>query len=66
MKLSKNFTLQEFVETKTGLNNQLTSEALANIEFLVKNLLQPLRDVFGKSIKITSGYRSVEVNIRLS
>ena len=62
MKLSKNFILQEFVETKTGLNNQLTSEALANIEFLVTNLLQPLRDVFGKPIKITSGYRSPDVN----
>ena len=62
MKLSKNFILQEFVETKTGLNNQLTSDALSNIEFLVKNLLQPLRDAFGKPIRITSGYRSVEVN----
>ena len=62
MKLSKDFILQEFVETKTGLNNQLTSEALANIEFLVKNLLQPLRDAFGKPIHITSGYRSIEVN----
>ena len=62
MKLSKDFILQEFIATKTGLNNQLTSEALANIEFLVKNLLQPLRNAFGKPIKITSGYRSTEVN----
>ena len=62
MKLSKDFILQEFVATKTGLNNQLTSEALANIEFLVKNLLQPLRNAFGKPIRITSGYRSAEVN----
>ena len=62
MKLSKDFILQEFIATKTGLNNQLTSEALANIEFLVKNLLQPLRDAYGKPIKITSGYRSTEVN----
>ena len=62
MKLSKDFILQEFIATKTGLNNQLTSEALANIEFLVKNLLQPLRDAYGKPIKINSGYRSVDVN----
>ena len=62
MKLSKDFILQEFVATKTGLNNQLTSEAIANIEFLVKNLLQPLRNAFGKPIRITSGYRSTEVN----
>ena len=62
MKLSKDFILQEFIATNTGLNNQLTSEALSNIEFLVKNLLQPLRDAFGKPIRITSGYRSVEVN----
>ena len=62
MKLSKDFILQEFVATKTGLDNNITSEALANIEFLVKNLLQPLRNTFGKPIRITSGYRSVEVN----
>ena len=62
MKLSKNFILQEFLVTNTGLNNQLTSEALVNIEYLVKNLLQPLRDAYGKPIKINSGYRSVDVN----
>ena len=62
MKLSKNFILQEFLVTNTGLSNQLTSEALVNIEYLVKNLLQPLRDAYGKPIKINSGYRSVAVN----
>lgn len=62
MKISKNFILQEFLVTNTGLNNQLTSEALANIEYLAKNLLQPLRDMYGKPIRITSGYRSVDVN----
>ena len=62
MKLSKDFILQEFIATKTGLNNQLTSEALVNIEYLVKNLLQPLRNMYGKPIKINSGYRSAEVN----
>ena len=62
MKLSKNFILQEFLVTNTGLNNQLTSEALVNLEYLVKYLLQPLRDAYGKPIKINSGYRSKEVN----
>ena len=62
MKISKNFILQEFLVTNTGLNNQLTSDALANIEYLAKNLLQPLRDMYGKTIRITSGYRSAEVN----
>ena len=62
MKISKNFTIQEFIVTNTGLSNQLTSEALANIEYLAKKLLQPLRDDYGKPIRITSGYRSVDVN----
>ena len=62
MKISKNFILQEFLVTNTGLNNQLTGDALANIEYLAKNLLQPLRDTYGKPIKITSGYRSADVN----
>ena len=62
MKISKNFILQEFLVTNTGLNNQLTGDALANIEYLAKNLLQPLRDMYGKPIRITSGYRSADVN----
>ena len=61
MKLSKNFRLYEFVRTSTGLFNYPDKRALENIQELVDKVLQPLRDRFGV-IKVTSGYRSKQVN----
>lgn len=62
MKLSKNFTLEELLVTNSGLNNTPNREEVNNLSELVINVLQPLRDSFGKPIKITSGYRSNDVN----
>jgi zinc D-Ala-D-Ala carboxypeptidase len=62
VQLSKNFNLSEFVRTSTGIDNIPTPEAVQNLELLVQNILQPLRDAVGKPIRITSGYRSPAVN----
>ena len=66
MILSKNFTLQEFTKSLTairnGIDNSPTSEHIRNIQLLVKYVLQPLRDCLNKPIRITSGYRSEELN----
>lgn len=62
MKLSKNFTLGEFINTSTGIENVPGQNEVENIKHLVTNVLQPLRDYFGKPIIITSGYRSQLVN----
>lgn len=48
--------------TSTGLDNTPTDLEIENIVKLVENVLQPLRDKFGKPIIITSGYRSPKVN----
>lgn len=61
LKITENFRLGEFVKTSTGLFNYPDETALANIEYMAKNVLQPLRNIFG-AIKITSGYRSTAVN----
>lgn len=62
IRLSKNFTLDEFLISDTalrkGINNDMPAKYLKRIQFLVDTVLQPLRDKFGP-IKITSGYRSV-------
>lgn len=53
-KLSENFSLGEF--TKGGQFNP-TKDIFDNIKALTVNVLQPLRNHFGKPIIITSGYR---------
>lgn len=65
MKLSKNFTLAELTATNTGLKNVPNQEQTANIEKLVKQVLQPLRDIYGLPIQVTSGFRSMAVNKKI-
>lgn len=66
MKLSQNFTLDEFTQSasakRLGISNEPTPEIIANLQLLVTNVLQPLRTALGHSIKVTSGYRSPAVN----
>lgn len=62
MNLSKNFILKEFTATNTGLDNTPTPEVIANLQQLCVSVLQPLRDKYGKSITINSGYRCSAVN----
>ena len=62
MQLSKNFSLDEFVITGTGIENVPGEGEISNLQALVQSILQPLRDYLGKPIIITSGYRSPLVN----
>jgi len=64
--LSKNFSLAEFTKSETatrkGLDNTPTPEVVQNLQKLVDNIIQPIREAIGKPIKINSGYRAPEVN----
>ena len=66
MKLSENFSLNEFTKSQTavrrGIPNDPTEEYLENLKALVENVLQPSRDSKGQPISISSGYRSVRLN----
>ena len=68
VKLSKNFWLSEFLNSNTANRlhidqaDFITPEHIKNIELLVKNLIQPLRNIIKMPIKITSGYRCEAVN----
>ncbi len=66
MKLSKNFKLSEFTDSVTAKQNQIDntppSKAVANLRTLVRELLQPLRDIYGKAMNINSGYRCEALN----
>ncbi len=61
VKLGRYFNLAELTHTNTGLPNVPTGESLANLQFLVESVLDPLRQQVGPLI-ITSGFRSPAVN----
>lgn len=66
MNLSLNFSLQELTKSqealRKGLNNTPSQEVIGNLQELSNMVLQRVRDHFGKSVVVTSGYRSPEVN----
>lgn len=56
------FTIKELTKTNTGLDNTPDEQAIANLIQLVDNVLDPLRKLYGKPIRVNSGYRSEAVN----
>lgn len=65
MQLSKNFTLAELTRTSAPYENYPQVRERIALKQLVDNVLQPLRDLYGKPIKINSGYRSPLVNMKV-
>ena len=45
---------------RKGINNNPNAEQIEKLKALCENILQPVRDHFGR-VKITSGFRSVEL-----
>ena len=66
IKISKNFSLEELCRSTTAaakkMRNEPGKEEIVNLTLLVLHVLQPLRDVIGESIPISSGYRSPALN----
>lgn len=60
--LSTNFTLSELTVTSSRLPNIPTAAEITRLQALVTNVLQPLRNLYGKPIIVNSGYRSPAVN----
>jgi len=65
MKLSKNFSRAEIEHSNTakrlGISNEMSNKHLENMQRVVDNLIQPMRDAIGP-IRISSGYRSQKLN----
>ena len=65
VRLSENFTLQEFTKSQTaerrGIDNTPVEGHIENAKALFENVVQPVRDNFGVTI-INSGYRSGDLN----
>jgi hypothetical protein len=66
MQLTTNFSLHELTKSETalrmGLDNTPDDEATENLRLLCEKVLQPVRDHFGKGVKVNSAYRSPESN----
>ena len=66
MNLTRNFSLEELVKSETalrkGLDNTPDEGSVRNLTVLAENVLQPVRDAFGKGVKVNSGYRHPDVN----
>lgn len=66
----KHFTLSEFFRSSTAAKNGIKNEPsideratiVRNINLLVDNVLDPVRDMVNTPIIITSGYRCPQVN----
>ena len=66
MRLSKNFTLEEFLVSQEAVRRDIDmtppAEIIENVQRLVTGCLQPLRDEVGACIYISSGFRPLELN----
>lgn len=67
MNLSPHFTLQELLHSDTALRHGIDNESppeecVNNMKLLCENVLEPLRAGIGRPIRITSGYRCLELN----
>ena len=62
----KHFKIEEFTRSTTAekfnIDNTPNDYIIYNLDKLVVNVLDPLRESFGSPIKITSGYRSYLLN----
>ena len=69
MKLSNNFTLDEFLLSQTaerqGIDMTPSDEVVGNLKTLCETVLQPLRDLVGSPLIISSGFRPIELNTRI-
>lgn len=62
----KHFTIKELCKsdtaTRRGIKNEPTEEVVRNLIALVDNVLDPLREWYGKPIYVNSGYRCPLLN----
>lgn len=70
LQLSKNIHLTEVVKSQTatryGIDNTPNGQIYENLKQSAVNLWQPVRDILGVPILISSGYRCPELNKRIN
>ena len=68
MNLTRNFSLLELTKSDTairkGIDNEPNADQVDKLKLLCENILQPVRDHFGR-VKVTSGFRSSELCVAI-
>lgn len=66
MKITDNFSYEELIHSNTakarGIDNTPTKQIKDNLIESCKSLWQPAREILGKPMKVSSGYRSKALN----
>lgn len=66
MKISKHLTLSELTTSQTAIRRKIdntpSSETIINLKLISAKVFEPLRKSLGQPIRISSGYRSPELN----
>lgn len=67
MNLTEHFSMKELTNSQTAIKNGISNipkdpQVVANLTTLCEKVLEPLREGMGCPIKISSGYRSPELN----
>jgi len=69
MQLTENFSLSEMIKSETALrydmDNTPGEAEIENLRVLCENILQPIRNAYGRGIKVNSGFRHPEVNAKV-
>ena len=64
--MGKYFTINELTKSSTAsrlhINNTPSQEVKDNLNKLIDNVLDPLRELYGKPIIVNSGYRCLKLN----
>lgn len=70
MNLTKNFTFAEMTKSDTalrfGMGNHPGETELENLKVLCEQVLQPIRDHYGRGVKVNSGFRHPLVNAKVN
>ena len=68
MKLTRNFSLSELIKSDTairlGIDNNPNADQIEKLKALCENILQPVRDHFGR-VTVTSCFRSPELCLKI-
>lgn len=64
--MGKYFTIAELCRSEKadqyGINNKCNKQQAEQLKQLIENVLDPLRELYGKPIKVNSGFRCAELN----
>ena len=66
MQLSEHLSLAEVISSpsakRLGLDNTPTAQHILNLKLLAEKIFEPIRQHFGKPLKVSSGYSSKALN----